>query len=106
MRSVSLLSFPNFYSLTGDPPMFQQLASAHTEELDITKFTSRMEACLEKLGMLSARPQQGAFDILLQETLLVQLTILPGFCARVKSSTGQLRVLQCLCQHQNAEHHE
>ena len=76
----------------------QQVASAHTEEFDNTRFISKMEAGLVKLGLLSARLPQGAFDILKQETLLVQLTVLSDFCARVKSGTDQLRFLYNLCQ--------
>ena len=79
----------------GAPLMFQQLASACKENFDITRFTSRMEPGLVKLGLLSP---QGAFDNHMQETLLDQLTILFNFCARVKSGTDQLHFLHYLCE--------
>lgn len=82
----------------GAAVVFQQVASACTEEFDITRFISKMEAGLVKLGLLPARLPQGSFEILKQEPLLVQLTILSDFCARVKSGTDQLLFLYNLSQ--------
>ena len=82
----------------GSQVMLRQVVSAHTEDFDITRFTSKMEAGLVKLGLLPARLPQGSFETLKQEPLLVQLMILSDFCARVKSGTDQLLFLYNLCQ--------